>query len=201
MSSALWWVLKGRAAAPPAIGLHHRGFDFEIAAVVEEVAHGAEHLGALDEDVAAVEVHEEVDIALAVAELDVGQAVVLLRQGKHGLGEEGDAFRRGRLARRAGAEEIAGDADVVAEVEQLVEVEGVLADGVFADVDLQALRRPAGGWQSRLCPAARMAMMRPATATGTRVVSNCSPVHASCSARMAGMGRSGWSVGGAKVLG
>jgi hypothetical protein len=31
---------------------------------------------------------------------------------------------------------VAGDADVVAEVEQLVELEGLLADVVFADVDL-----------------------------------------------------------------
>ncbi len=39
----------------------------------------------------------------------------------------------------AGAEEVAADADVVAEVEELVEGEGVLADVVLADVDLQAL--------------------------------------------------------------
>ena len=36
-------------------------------------------------------VHEEVDVALAVAELGVFEAVVLVRQGEHGLGEEGDA--------------------------------------------------------------------------------------------------------------
>ena len=34
---------------------------------------------------------------------------------------------------------MAADADVVAEVEQLVEGEGGLADVVFADVDLEAL--------------------------------------------------------------
>ena len=39
----------------------------------------------------------------------------------------------------AGAEEVAADADVIAEVEELVEGEGVLADVVFADVDLEAL--------------------------------------------------------------
>ena len=61
------------------------------------------------------------------------------RQGEHGLGEEGEALDvDGELA-GAGAEEVAGDADVVAEVEQLVEREALLADGVEADVDLQAL--------------------------------------------------------------
>ena len=38
----------------------------------------------------------------------------------------------------AGAEEVAGDADVVAQVEQLVELKALLADSVEADVDLQA---------------------------------------------------------------
>src|ERR1700734_440855 len=39
----------------------------------------------------------------------------------------------------AGAHEVAADADVVTEVEELVEVEEVFADVVFADVDLEAL--------------------------------------------------------------
>ncbi len=84
-------------------------------------------------------VHEEVDVALAVAEFGVFEAVVLVGQGEHGLGEEGEVRDvDGELA-GAGAEEVAADADVVAEVEQLVEGEGVLADVVLADVDLEAL--------------------------------------------------------------
>ena len=39
----------------------------------------------------------------------------------------------------AGAHEVAADADVVAEVEELVEVEEVFAYVVFADIDLEAL--------------------------------------------------------------
>ena len=56
----------------------------------KKLAHGAEDLGALDEDVADFEVGEEVDVALAVAQFDVGQAVEFLGQGEHGLGEEGE---------------------------------------------------------------------------------------------------------------
>jgi hypothetical protein len=44
----------------------------------------------------------------------------------------------GQLA-GAGAEEIAAGADVVAEVEEFIEREALLADGVEADVDLEAL--------------------------------------------------------------
>ena len=98
-------------------GLHHRGFDFEIAAGVEVAADGFEDLGALDEDFAGVEVGEEIDVALAVAEFDVGEAVVLLRQGEHGLGKEGQRLDVDGEFAGAGAEEIAGDADVVAHVE------------------------------------------------------------------------------------
>ncbi len=41
-------------------------------------------------------VHEEVDVALAVAELGVLEAVVLVGQGEHGLGEEGEGELRPR---------------------------------------------------------------------------------------------------------
>ena len=84
-------------------------------------------------------VHEEVDVALAIAEFRVGEAVELVGQGEHGLGEEGEPGDvDGELA-GAGAKEVADDADVVAEVEELVQGEGVFADVVLADVDLHAL--------------------------------------------------------------
>ncbi len=157
--------LEGACGGSSGDGVHHGGFDFEVAAGVEEGADGAEDGGAFDEDFADVDggfgigvgdvafgglgavagVHEEVDVALAVAELGVFQAVVLVGQGEHGLGEEGEGGAvvdggdvDGELA-GAGAEEEAADADVVAEVEEFVEGEGVVADVVLADVDLEAL--------------------------------------------------------------
>jgi len=50
----------------------------------------------------------------------------------HGSGVEGELAG-------ARAHKVAADADVVAEVEELIEVEEVFADVVFADVDLEAL--------------------------------------------------------------
>ena len=41
---------EGRAAGSAGDGVEHGGFDFEVAAGVEEVADGAEDVGALDED-------------------------------------------------------------------------------------------------------------------------------------------------------
>ena len=84
-------------------------------------------------------VHEEVDVALAVAEFDVFEAVVLVGEGEEGLGEEAEGGDvEGGLA-GAGDEEVATDADVVAEVEEFGEGELVFADVVAADVDLEAL--------------------------------------------------------------
>ena len=83
-------------------------------------------------------VHEEVDVALAVTEFDVGETVVLFGQREHGLGEEGDGLDVDGQFAGAGSEQIAGDSDVVAEVEQFIEFEGLVADCVFANVDLQA---------------------------------------------------------------
>ena len=85
----------------------------------------------------------------------------------------------------AGAEEVAADADVVAEVEELVEGEGLLADVVFADVDLEALAvlldlaKPALPWT-------RMAMMRPATAASMCMRSRSSVERCSPRARSSG---------------
>jgi hypothetical protein len=129
-------------------------------------ADGAEDGGALDKDLANIGglglgglstciaqgnwlccagVHEEVDVALPVAELGVFEAVVLVRQRKHGFGEKGECRKIIKAAdvdcefAGAGAEEMAADADVVAEIEQLVESEGVFSDVILADVDLEAL--------------------------------------------------------------
>ena len=65
--------------------------------------------------------------------------MVLLRQGEHGLGEKGDGIDVHRELACARAEEIAGDADVVAEVEQLVKLKCLLAYGIEPNVDLQPL--------------------------------------------------------------
>ncbi len=120
-------------------GLHHRSFDFHVATVIEEAANGAQYLGALHKDGAHIGVDEQVQIALAIAQLHILEAVILLRQREHGLGEEGDGVNVHRELAGAGAEEIAGDADVVAEVEQLVKLKGLLAYCVEPHIDLEPL--------------------------------------------------------------
>ncbi len=129
--------MNGRAAAPPANRLHHRRFHFEIPALVKEPPQRLEHLGALHKDFAAVEVGEQVYVALAIAQLHVGQAVIFFRQREHGLGQKRERLHVHRQLAGAGTKQIAGDSDVVAQIEQLVEREASVADCVEPDVDLQ----------------------------------------------------------------
>ncbi len=96
-------------------------------------------LRALQKNFAHVGIHDQVDIALAVAQFDVGQAVPLLGQRQQVFAEEGDLLDVNAEFAGAGAEQVSADADVVAEVEQFVEFESLVADGVFLDVDLQPL--------------------------------------------------------------
>ncbi len=117
--------------------LHHRGLDLEEAAGAKELARGVEDLGAGAEDLAHVGVHEQIEIALAVAHLDVGQAVPLLGQRTQRLGEVVD--RRGEQRRLAGpgTEQPPLEARDVAEIELAKDREVVLADLVLLHVDLQ----------------------------------------------------------------
>ena len=119
--------------------LHHRRLHFEIAARIEELANRLQHLRAFHEDFAALEIGKEIDIPLAVAQLDIGQPMILLRQRKHGLGQKGQRLDMDRQLSCPGAEEVAGNANVVAHVEQLVERISLLADSILANIDLQPL--------------------------------------------------------------
>ena len=104
-------------------GVHHRSFDFDESVGVEEAAQRLHDFGALDEDLAHVGVHGEIDVATAVAGLDVLQAVPFFGQWEQVFHQERDFFDVDGEFAGAGAEEIALYADVVAEVEQLVELQ------------------------------------------------------------------------------
>ena len=134
-------------------GLQDGGLDLEVALLVEELAHGGDYLGALDEGVAHLRVDHQIDITLAIAHFGVGQGVELLAvllldygQGAYRLREDGEAAAVHRLLARVGDECEALDADEVAYVEQFLE-DGVVerrvalgADVVAADVYLYAAR-------------------------------------------------------------
>jgi hypothetical protein len=106
--------------------------------VVEEAAEGGDDLAAGDEDAADVVAGDEVEVALAVADLDVAEAVPFLGWGPEGFGDEqvlggGD----GDLS-SAGAEDLSGDAEEVAGVEGGEAAVALLAEEVEAEEELEA---------------------------------------------------------------
>ncbi len=119
----------------------------------QEIADGAHQPAAALEDRADFFIHHQVEVALAVADFDVGEAVPFFRQRQQRLGEELQVLRvHGELA-GLGAEQIALDADQVAQVEELVKLEVAFADGVQSHVDLQALAT--SGQVGKTCLAVR----------------------------------------------
>ena len=141
MSSVLWCVIKGRAAAPPANGLHHRRFDFDVAARIEKAPQLADNLRAPQENFSRAVIGDQVQIALPVADLHVGQAVPFFRQRQQRLAQQGQ-FRdpHGEFA-GPGSKQVPGNADEIAQIEQLKQFERPRAHDVELHVNLQSLAR------------------------------------------------------------
>ncbi len=124
---------------PSGDGLHRRTFDLDEPSLRKHAAKRGNDLRAAEERAHRVGVAEEVDVPLAAALLDVGQAVPLLgrrqqalRQDRQTVGEDGDLAR-------LGSTEGAIDADQVAEVEKSRKRPVRITDLVLADEDLDLL--------------------------------------------------------------
>ena len=136
---------KGTGRRAARRGMHHGGLDLEVVAAVEEAADGADDAGPLVEDLADLVVHHQVDVAHAVALLDIGEPLELIRERADALGEHDDLGRGDREFARLRAHQGAADAEDVAEVEGKQAVEELLAYAAERDKDLEEVvvaRRP-----------------------------------------------------------
>ena len=118
--------------------LQHRRLDLDEALAVEEAADEAHDAGADAEGLAHLGVHDQVDIALAVARLGVGQASPLLGQRAHGLDQQLDARDLDRQLAGLGAEHGAAGADDVADVPGLELGIALGTDGIGLHEQLHA---------------------------------------------------------------
>ena len=131
--------------------LQRRGLDLGVTGIIQHLAHGLHHLGALQEGLLHAGVDHQVDIALAVAQLGILEGIVghAVLDFDHGQRLERLAQQFQRLGMdadfaRLGAEDIALDTDKVAHVEQLLEHRVIQflilakAQVVAAHVDLDA---------------------------------------------------------------
>ena len=121
--------------------LQDRRLDFDEAGVVEKAAHGGHGLGPRDKQLARLLVGHEVELAAAIARLDVLQPVVLLGRRAQRLREHRERLDAQRDLAALRAQRGAVDADDVAEVdlrEQALVRLG--AEHVGARLQLQAAR-------------------------------------------------------------
>ncbi len=123
---------RGAAGEP----LQDRRFQLDVAALVHVVADRRQHLRPHLEDLARALVCHQVELALAVASLGVGDAVEEVGRVAQRLGEQRALAHRERELAALGDVEIALDADDVADVEVLDPAEGLLAERVEASVGL-----------------------------------------------------------------
>ena len=130
--------------------VEHRSFHFEEAVLQHVGANCRNRLGANEEAVARFFVHDEVDVALAVAELGVNEPLVLVGQRTNVLRHETDFARADREFARLRAEEHALDGHDVAEVERLESGVGVFAHFVFLNEILHFARKVAHGGKACL---------------------------------------------------
>ena len=130
--------------------VEHRRLDLEEAVREHEAADRGDGLGADEEAVAGVLVHDEVDVALAVAHFGVDETLVLVGQRTDVLRHE--AKLMGTDGEFAGlrAEERTLDGDDVAEVERLPGGIGFFADVALRDEVLHVAREVADGREARL---------------------------------------------------
>ena len=143
MSSALWCVRNGRAIAPPAIGCIIGVSTSRYPRASRNVPQRREHLAAHLEHLARLGIDDQIEVALAIADFDIGQAMPLLGQRQMALGQEFEARRPYRQLVGARAEQMPFDADHISEIEQAEQLEVVLRQRVLLDVHLNA--RPAVG--------------------------------------------------------
>jgi len=129
--------------------LHHRRLDLEEAARLEEGAERAHEPRAQPEDLARLRVDDQVHVPLAVARLHVLEAVPLLGQWPERLGEERERLDRHRQLAGPRPEQLARDADEVAEVE-VGEARVLVAELVGARVELEVKRAYSSpSWSAR----------------------------------------------------
>jgi hypothetical protein len=96
-------------------------------------------LAALDKHLAHFRIHHQIDVTLPVAQLYIGQPMPLLREWQQILGEKRDLFHVHRQFPGTGTKQVSADSNVVAQIEQFVQLESLFSDCILLDVDLQPL--------------------------------------------------------------
>ena len=117
--------------------MQNRRFDFEISAFVQKPPQFANDQASLHENIADFAIDDQIDVSLPVPNLDILQAVPFFRQRKKALREKHEFGRQYRQFAGPRAEQRSFDADEVADIEQLVQLEVAFRKLILLCVYLQ----------------------------------------------------------------
>ena len=118
--------------------LQDRSLDLDKPLLGQELPDDGDDAGTELHRLADVGVDDQVDIALAVAGLLVGQAMIFFRQRVKRFGEKLKRIHGYRLFAGAGDKQGAGQADDIPQVKQAEQAPQGLADGILFDIPLQS---------------------------------------------------------------
>ena len=133
-------MVGGEGTSQGAAGdrVHHRCFDFEKPTVDQKIADDRQHPGAYLEHAPRGRVHDQIQVALAVSCLDIGEAMPLLRQRQETLREKLKAPGPDRQFVGPGTKQPPFDPDVIPDVEPGGDREVPFGQCVFPHIDLHA---------------------------------------------------------------
>ena len=98
-------------------GVHHGSFDFDIAASVKKLAQFANNEGASLENLPGFLIGHEIEVALAIAQLNIRETMPFFGKREKGFGERKQLFDpHGELA-GFGTEDMPADAEVIAQIQ------------------------------------------------------------------------------------
>ena len=141
---------EGLGQGPAGDGVEDRRLHLHEAPVLQPAAEQADHPAAEEERVAGLGRGEQVDVALAVAGVGVGEAVPLVGERAAGRGQQRPVVDLHRQLAPAGGHDLAGDPDPVAQGQggEVLEPGGDAGPGE----ELDAARTSRPGSRRRPCP-------------------------------------------------
>ncbi len=121
-------------------GVKHGGFDFHETPVIKEPADKTDRRGTHFEQLATLWIDDEIDITLPIAQFLVRKAVIFIRQGAQGLGQQPGAFHIDVEIALAAAVQGAGGSHDVTQIPASNSPQGIGVKRLAINVELQAGR-------------------------------------------------------------
>ena len=128
---------EGTRSSAPVQRLEHWRLDFEITVTVQILPKGGHELGANFENPPNLAIGNQIRIALAIALLDILQAMIFVRWRIERLGQHSHHVAAHRNLAGLGAEQRSRSFDPITQIEKMEEIgKGLVAQLILAEIEL-----------------------------------------------------------------